>query len=141
MGVGLIPVPVVDFTGIALIQLNLLRKLAKSYNIQFSKDIIKNMLSPVVGAALPVPLSLLLTAGMEKLTFAASMAKLVPGLGHTIGAVTMPVIAGATTYAIGKVFIQHFASGGTLLTFDPEKAEKYYAEMFREGKNIVADIK
>ena len=38
----------------------------------------------------------------------------------------MPVIAGAA-YAVGKVFIQHFASGGTFLTFDPEKVRAHYA--------------
>jgi hypothetical protein len=31
----------------------------------------------------------------------------------------MPVISAGATYIIGKVFIQHFASGGTLLDFNP----------------------
>jgi hypothetical protein len=35
-----------------------------------------------------------------------------------IGALTMPVISAGATYIIGKVFIQHFASGGTLLDFN-----------------------
>ena len=141
MGVGLIPIPIMDFAGLTLVQLTLLRKLAKTYNIPFSKDIVKNMLSSLAGSALPVPVSLILIAGMEKLTLTASMVKFIPGLGHTIGVVTMPVIAGAATYAVGKVFIQHFASGGTFLTFDPEKVTAYYAEMFQEGKNIATDMK
>jgi len=52
----------------------------------------------------------------------------------------MPVVSGAFTYAIGKVFIQHFASGETFLTFDPEKVRDYYTEMFEEGKKVAAEI-
>ncbi|QTA87807.1 EcsC family protein [Desulfonema magnum] len=141
MGVGLIPLPLMDFAGLTLVQLTLIRKLAKAYNIPFSKDIVKNLLSSLAGGALPVPVSVLLTAGTEKLTLTASLAKFIPGMGQTIGVVTMPILAGAATYAIGKVFIQHFASGGTFLTFDPEKVKDYYAKMFQKGKNIAADMK
>ena len=31
----------------------------------------------------------------------------------------MPAFSAGATYVIGKVFIQHFASGGTLLDFNP----------------------
>ena len=31
----------------------------------------------------------------------------------------MPVVSAGATWVIGKVFIQHFASGGTLLDFNP----------------------
>jgi hypothetical protein len=31
----------------------------------------------------------------------------------------MPAFSACATYVIGKVFIQHFASGGTLLDFNP----------------------
>ena len=53
----------------------------------------------------------------------------------------MPLIAGASTYAVGKVFYRHFASGGTFLTFDPEKARAYYEEMFQKGKDVVKGMK
>ena len=141
MGVGLIPVPIIDFGGVMFVQLTMLRKLAKAYNIPFSKDIMKNLMTPLVGSALPMPVSLILSAVMEKLTLTASLAKFIPGLGHSISVVTMPVVAGSATYAIGKVFIKHFASGGNFLTFDPEKVKDYYAEMFQEGKIIATDMK
>jgi hypothetical protein len=31
----------------------------------------------------------------------------------------MPVLSAGATFAIGKAFIQHFESGGTLLDFNP----------------------
>jgi len=129
MGVGLIPFPIADFAGLTAVQLNLLRKLAKAYGIPFSKGIVKNTLASLIGGAVPIMASWPLTG---------SMLKGIPIIGQTVGIVTMPVIAGATTYAIGSVFVQHFASGGTFLTFDPEKVKDYYAEMFEEGKKIAS---
>ena len=40
-------------------------------------------------------------------------------MGTAVAAATMPVFSAGATYVIGKVFIQHFASGGTLLDFNP----------------------
>ncbi len=131
MAVGLVPIPIVDLAGILGIQLNLLRKLAKRYRVPFLKDSVKNILSSLVGSAMPVTLAAPL----------ASFAKAIPVVGYSVGAISMPLMAGAATYAIGKVFIQHFASGGTFLTFDPNKVKAYYEEMFQEGKNIASEMK
>ena len=130
MGVGLIPMPVVDFVALSGIQLNLLRKMALAYNIPFSKDKGKNLIGALIGGGLTLPAGYAL----------ASLVKIVPIIGSTAGAVAMPAAAGATTYAIGKVFLQHFASGGTLLNFDPEKVKAYYKEMFEEGKTYSASL-
>jgi hypothetical protein len=48
-----------------------------------------------------------------------STLKGLPAIGTTIGVITMPAFSAGATYLIGKVFIQHFASGGTLLDFNP----------------------
>lgn len=124
MGLGLIPLPLIDFMAMTGVQLLMLRKLARLYNIPFRKDKVKNILSALIGGAFPPAVSGPL---------AASIAKSVPLIGQTAGAVTMPVIAGAATYSVGKVFVQHFASGGTFLTFDPEEVRAYYADMLKEG--------
>jgi uncharacterized protein (DUF697 family) len=131
MGVGLIPVPVVDLVALSGIQLNMLRKLAQSYDIPFSKDIVKNIIASLIGGGIPV-------------TFAgalASLMKAVPIVGQATGALAMPILAGATTYAMGKVFIQHFASGGTFLNFDPDEVRDYYYEMYKEGQGVVSELK
>ncbi len=132
MGVGLIPVPIVDILALTGIQLNMLRKLAEFYGIPFFKDIAKNLLSSLLGSALPVAVA----PGL-----AASLMKFIPVIGQTVGALTMPIVAGAATYAVGKVFIQHFASGGTFLTFEPEKVKAYYEEMFKEGREMASEMK
>jgi len=132
MGLGLIPLPLADMAGLTLVQINLLRKLSKSYGIPFYKGAVKNILSALLGGLTPVSVSGPL---------AASIAKFIPAAGQTAGVMTMPLIAGTATYALGKVFIQHFASGGTFLTFDPEKVKAYYREMFEEGKKVAKDMK
>jgi uncharacterized protein (DUF697 family) len=132
MGMGLIPIPILDFVGITSVQLNLVRVLAKKYDVRFFKDSARNIISSLVGGVIPV-----VTAP----SIAYSIAKFIPVIGTTVGVVTMPLIAGAATYALGKVFIQHFASGGTFLTFDPEKVKAYYAEMLKEGEKVAAEIK
>jgi len=131
MAVGLVPIPMVDFLGIAGIQLNMVRKMAEYYDIPFSKDMTKNLIISLIGGAIPASAAYPV----------ASSIKFIPLIGQTLGAVSMPVIAGASTYAVGKVFYRHFASGGTFLTFDPEKARAYYEEMFQKGKTIVKGMK
>ncbi|MCP4346392.1 MAG: DUF697 domain-containing protein [Desulfobacterales bacterium] len=132
MGVGVVPIPMVDVVGITGVQINMLRKLSKIYEIPFSEHKVKNIITPLIvggGGATPIAWTL------------ASLVKAVPVIGSTIGAISMPVTAGAITYAMGKVFLQHFASGGTFLTFDPEKVKAYYAEMLKEGKTVAAGMK
>jgi uncharacterized protein (DUF697 family) len=130
MGVGLIPVPLVDIVALTGVHLNMLRRLAKAYDIPFSKDKVKNILGSLIGAGLPVSLS----------GAFFSLIKGIPIIGQTTGALAMPILAGATTYAVGKVFNQHFASGGTFLNFKPEEVRDYYEKMFKEGQKVAADL-
>ncbi len=120
-----------DLVGITGVQLNMLRKLSKIYEVPFSEHKVKNILTSLVGGGGSIPVAGAL----------ASLVKLVPIVGHTIGAVSLPISAGAITYAVGKVFQQHFASGGTFLTFDPDKVRDYYAEMLKKGKTVAAGMK
>lgn len=131
MGVGLVPLPLVDLVAVSSVQLNMLRKIAKAYHVPFLRDSVKNVLSSLLGAALPITLAP---------RVAASLTKLIPGVGQTVGVITMPILSGASTYAVGKVFVQHFASGGTFLTFDPHKVKGFYEEMFKEGQQVAAEM-
>lgn len=132
MAAGLIPVPLLDFVGISGIQLNLLRKLAKVYNIPFSDDMVKNLIAALIGGSLPASLGPYLWG---------SIAKVFPGPGSVVGAVSTSAVGGASTYAVGKAFNRHFAEGGTFLSFDPEKAKAFYAEMLKEGQNLASELK
>jgi uncharacterized protein (DUF697 family) len=125
---GLVPIPVFDFVAVTVIQLEMLRRLSNLYGVKFVEHAGKNIIGSLVGGGVPSVGSPLV----------ASIVKVIPIVGSTLGAVSMPVIAGATTYAIAKVFIQHFESGGTFLTFDPKAVKKYYQEQLKEGSVLAS---
>ncbi|HEY1363645.1 MAG TPA: YcjF family protein [Xanthobacteraceae bacterium] len=106
---GLIPLPLVDVATVGGVQIQMLRKLAELYGVSFSEDLGKAVLASLVGSMIPATSSL----GI------ASVLKVVPLIGTPIAWMTMPALSAGATYAIGKVFIRHFATGGTLLDFNP----------------------
>ena len=53
------------------------------------------------------------------------MMKSVPVVGAAVSAIVMPALSAGATYAIGMAFIQHFASGGTLLDFNPAEYREF----------------
>ena len=129
MGIGCIPFPLVDFMALTAAQINMLRQLAQAYDVPFKKDKVKNVVAALVGGSTPGYLA----GGV------ASLMKMIPVVGQIGGALSMPALAGATTYAVGKVFIQHFESGGTFLNFKPEEVREYYEKMFEEGKGLKSE--
>jgi hypothetical protein len=53
----------------------------------------------------------------------------------------MPALSAGATYAIGKAFIQHFATGGTLLDFNPPDYRQFIKaqrDMWDSRKNRAA---
>jgi len=132
LGIGLIPIPFLDFVGVTGVQLNLMRNLAQIYNMPFSKDMVKNLIGALIGGAFPA------STGPR---IAFSIAKTVPGIGSALGVASASAVSGACTYAVGKVFSRHFAEGGTFLSFDPEAAKAFYEEMLKEGQEVAAELK
>lgn len=118
IGVGLIPIPAVDFIGHALIQLNMLRRLAEVYNVPFSKEIGKKMIASMVAGYIP-----LYSSGLF-----GSFIKTVPVVGQTVGVANLSIFAATTTYCMGEIFISYFERGGTFLNFQPEKIKEILPE-------------
>ena len=118
--VGVLPFPWIGFASLTAVQLNMLRHLAAIYGVDFSKEIGRSAIAALVGSDLSLSVSL-------------GLAKLVPGPTAAIGAVSGGLLGAASTYALGKVFVQHFESGNTFLTFDPEKVRAHYEQLFKTG--------
>lgn len=125
---AVIPIPIVDWVTLSSIQMKMLHKLTQLYEIPFSKNVGKSLISALLGGMLPT---------YATARVAGSLMKLVPFGGTATGMMTMSAFGGASTYALGKVFIQHFESGGTLLTFDPGKMRKYLETKFKQGQEQV----
>jgi uncharacterized protein (DUF697 family) len=129
MGVSLLPFPLLDIAGISALQLRMLQVLAEHYGVPFSKDIGKEIISSLLGSIVPTSLSFTLGSAL----------KMVPGVGHVVSGLSMPIFAGAATHAIGKVFIQHFESGGTFLDFEPAKVREYFRQEFERGHDLASE--
>jgi uncharacterized protein (DUF697 family) len=112
---GLIPLPFVDVLAVGGLQLQMLRRVSQLYDVQFSENRGKALIASLAGTMIPV------TSGMG----AASALKGVPLLGMVASAFVMPVLSAGATYAIGKAFVQHFESGGTLLDFNPPDYKEF----------------
>ena len=122
---GLIPLPLVDMAAVGGVQLYMLRRLSEIYKIPFSESLGKSIVSSLAGAV--VPATTAATAG--------SIMKGVPLVGTVIGALTMSSVAAGATWIIGKVFIKHFASGGTLLNFNSLE----YREFIKTKRGALAE--
>lgn len=129
LGFGFIPLPFVDFVGISGVQLDMLYRLSRIYDVDFSTQAARSVLAALIGAG--VPLQPILTSSL----------KAIPGIGTAAGLFAAPTLAGATTYALGRVFVQHFETGGTLLTFDAAKMRTHFEHALSEGKNVVAGMR
>lgn len=134
-GVGLLPLPFLNVAGITALQLRMLQVLSETYDVPFSRDLGKKIIGSLLGAVAPASVSGIL--GRTATLFASSIHG-VRIVGGIVGRTTMPVFAGASTYALGKVFIQHFESGGTFLEFEPSKVREYFRQQFRKGEKLAA---
>jgi len=128
VGVGLIPLPIFDVIGLSAMQFRMLNQIAQQYDIEFSKKRVKSLIAPLMGGMFPIVVTI-------------SFTKIIPGIGTTTGMLSTAAIAGPSTYAIGKIFIRHFESGGTFLDFDPEKFKKHFADEMKEARKLLAQSK
>jgi uncharacterized protein (DUF697 family) len=122
---GLIPIPGADLAAVTGVQLNMLRQLAKHYDVKFMDTIGKNIITAVVGS------------GVARV--GASLVKAIPGIGTLVGEMGMAAMSAASTYGLGKMFANHFANGGTLDNFDIKKSKKVYETEMQKSKEAVAE--
>lgn len=131
IGVGFVPVPLVDIAGLTAIQLELIHALANAYGVEFQKERVKSIISSLCGGVLSV----------ATVPFFASIFKSIPVIGTTAGGATISIVGGASTYAIGKVFDRHFREGGNLMNLDVQETKTYFKTKLEEGKAFVSKMK
>lgn len=131
LGAGLLPLPLLDVVLASGVQVKMLKELSDLYEVKFTESLVKkaliSLLSSVGGVAAGTALG-------------ASISKLVPVVGTTLGVATLPVFVGTFTYATGRIFLMHFESGGTFLDFDPHAMRKHFKEEFEKAKEKITQI-
>lgn len=126
LGAALIPFPGADLLAVTTVQLNMLRQLAKLYDVGFMDVLGKNIISAV--------------AGSSAARLGASLVKAIPGVGTIIGELSMPALSGASTYALGKVVAAHFHLGGSLDDLDLRNARRGYETEIEDGKKVAEQL-
>jgi uncharacterized protein (DUF697 family) len=123
-GIGLLPFPVFDLTALVALQVKMARDISLIYGLPFRESRGKSIILSLIGGL-----------NMFSLLWIAccSFVKFIPGIASIMSVASSSAFAGATTYAVGKVFIQHFEMGGTLLNFNPEQVRQYFHEQYRQG--------
>ena len=104
----------------------MLKQIASAYGVSFSETKANYWVSMLTG-------TLLARVG-------ASALKLIPGIGSVLGGVAASISAGASTYAIGEVAINHFDVGGTFADLDMDAARRAYAQELERGKQVAKDL-
>jgi uncharacterized protein (DUF697 family) len=131
MGAGLVPVPFLDLVAISGVQVKMLSELSKIYGVPFNENRGKAVIGALLGALVPQSL----TCGVV-----GSALKAIPTVGTIAGASTLVLTSGASAWALGKVFVQHFEAGGTFLDFDPDAVRDYFKKQFEEGRKMAASM-
>lgn len=129
---SVVPLPLVDVAAITVVQLRMIQKLAAMYGTSFSESRVRNTLAGLAGGVVG--------HGAGVIT-ALSLAKAIPGLGWILGMVSLPVVVGASTYAIGRVYVRHFEEGGSIYDISVDSAKSYYNEQLEKGKRIAEAAK
>ena len=122
---GLIPIPLIEVVTSGTVQIRMIAKLCDMYEVPFSQNAILASVATLVGSLLPV-CSLVYTV--------LSFSRAIPVVGPILGLTTIPALAAAATWAVGRVFAWHFAEGGSLDDFDAESAKDDFKREFEEGK-------
>jgi uncharacterized protein (DUF697 family) len=131
-GAGAIPLPFWDTAAVTAVQLKMLADLSAHYGVPFKQNLGQNALAALAGGLAP---SMIARGAL------GSYLKGIPGVGSVIGAVVQPAFAAALTYAIGRVFIRHYESGGTLLSFSATQFKDTFTEEVKAGLKKVKEVK
>ena len=124
---ALIPVPLVDLAAMSAIQTKMISELSELYDVPFSQGLAKKAIAALVASA-------------SSSSF-ASLIKLVPGIGYFGLAIPLATLNVSYTYAVGKIFAQHFQSGADLASFDPDAQKTNFKEKLEEGKEYARKAK
>lgn len=127
MGAGLVPIPLVDFVAVTAVQVDMLKQLSHLYEVPYYENSGKGLVTALTGTSLA--------------SIGASVFKAIPGVGSLLGGLSMAIMSGAATYAVGGLFARHFAAGGTLNDFDPGSMKEEYKEEFQRGKQKAKEWK
>lgn len=124
MGIGILPLPLVNVAAVTANNLNLVRKLAGLYGVEFKESIAKKIIIAVTGAGAGV----LATPLVEMAVIG------IPLVGLPLAVGTMPMLNGMTTYALGRMFVTHFERGGSFIGANADTMKEDFTEAYKNSR-------
>lgn len=124
VGAGVLPFPLFDMVAITAVQLKVIKEIADVYEVPFRETAAKAVVTSLVGA---------LGSGTLATVVVVSAFKFVPVVGPFLAVTSLAATSAAITYAIGRVFIKHFETGGNLLDLDPSSIREFFRAEFEKG--------
>jgi uncharacterized protein (DUF697 family) len=104
---GILPVPILNVAAITAVMVRMVRQLSHLYGVPFQRNRAHALVIGLMGGVMPTGLA---SAATSALVY------VVPG-ANVLGLVVSSVTAGACARSIGRLFIDHFESGATLVDF------------------------
>lgn len=128
MGVGLVPSFWFEAIGVTGIEVKLIRDLAKIYDFPIPGELVAyKILISVIFTIAPFYLA-------SKMK---SAVKGVPLLGHITYITFLSASSGVAVYAVGKIFQEHYESGGSFISQNNRYLKKFFKEKYAEGEKVV----
>jgi len=124
---GFIPVPLVDATTIAGVQVKMIYDLCQTYEVEYKKELASSIIAALASGGVTTILST---------SIGTTLARYIPVIGPTVSLVTLPALSFASTYAIGVTFIKHFENHGSLLDFDADRTKDFFNEQMAKAKSF-----
>lgn len=122
-----IPVPGVDVAAVTAVQIALVRRLARRYDVPYDALRGRAAVLSLVGASLA--------------RVGASAVKGLPGAGWLLGSAAQAVLSGGSTWALGRVYREHFEACGSLDDVDVERLRERYREALRRGRDVARALR
>jgi uncharacterized protein (DUF697 family) len=104
---GILPVPILNVAAITAVMVRMVRQLSNLYGVPFQRNRAHALVIGLMGGVMPTGLA---SAATSALVY------VVPG-ANVLGLVVSSVTAGACARSLGRLFIDHFESGATLVDF------------------------
>ena len=123
--VGLVPGGILNFAILLPVQIAMVWRIARTFGQAVGKEQVRGVIMSLFSALIPAGVGH--GAGVAIASLPAMVA------GTVVYFVATPILAYALTHAVGNVFIMHFESGGTLLTFDPKSFTEYFVNEFKKA--------
>lgn len=104
---GIIPLPIANIASVTAVIVRMVKVLSDLYGVPFERDRARAIVVGLMGGAMPTGLAAATTS---------TLVYVIPG-SNLIGLAVSSMTAIACTRSIGRIFIEHFESGATLVDF------------------------